>query len=275
MIDLHLHTTASDGRSTPEDLVREASAAGITVMAVTDHDTTAGVHRAQAAAREGGLVCLSGIEISAVHEGRDVHLLGYFLDPDEPALADFLAAQRAERRRRLVEILERLRGLGLPIDEAPLMAATLDGARSVGRPLVAAALVAAGCATDVTDAFDRYLGAGRPAFVARRGASPGQVIGRLHEAGAIVSLAHPGKQHLEALVPDLVAVGLDAVEAYHPDHDADLVARYLAIARTFNLAVSGGSDYHGPGSGRADALGRVGLPAEAFDDLASRIEPGA
>jgi predicted metal-dependent phosphoesterase TrpH len=270
VIDLHLHTTASDGRCTPDDLVDKAHAAGVTVMAVTDHDTLSGIPAARAAADARGITCYTGIEVSAVHQGRDVHVLGYFVDPDEPALRSFLAEQRHDRRRRLDEILERLARLGLPIDAAPLRRAAEDGSRSIGRPLIAAALVAAGHARDIQDAFDRLLAEGRPAFVVRQGRPPADVIALLHGAHGLVSLAHPGKLKLDAIIPSLADQGLDAIEAFHPDHNDDDVLRYLGMARDHKLAVTGGSDYHGPGSGRADALGRVGLPADQLDALLAR-----
>ncbi|MCC7008638.1 MAG: PHP domain-containing protein [Acidobacteria bacterium] len=270
MIDLHLHTTASDGRSSPEELAREAHAVGITIMAVTDHDTTAAIRRTQAAAADAGMVCIAGIEVTAVYRSKDVHILGYFIDPEATALLDFLSVQQQQRRRRLLEMLERLEGLGVAIDAGPLVAATAQDGRSVGRPLVAAALVAAGHAADIGDAFERFLADGRPAFVARRGSPPEEVVARIHEAGGLVSLAHPGKMGLDAMIPGLIDHGLDGIEAFHPDHTADDQARYIALADAHGLCVTGGSDYHGHGSGRVEGFGRVALPRERYDDLVAR-----
>jgi predicted metal-dependent phosphoesterase TrpH len=139
--------------------------------------------------------------------------------------------------------------------------------RALGRPLLARALVEAGYARSVQDAFDQFLAHGRPAFVERRGASPAEVVALLARAGGIAAVAHPGKQRLEATVRALADDGLAAVEVFHPDHDEQDVARYLQIAKECDLLVTGGSDYHGPGSGRESALGRVGLPAADFDRL--------
>lgn len=265
MIDLHLHTTASDGRSSPESLVEEARRAGVRVMAVTDHDTMAAWPAASAAAEAAGIACVAGIEITAVERGRDVHILGYFQDLDDAELSSFLATQRADRVRRLEAMVDRLATLGLDIDLPPLVGGAPG--RAVGRPLVAAALVAAGHVASIGEAFDRYLSPGRPAFVARAGASPEAVVGILGRANGIASLAHPGKMGDDRLVARLIDAGLPAIEVYHPDHTPEDRARYLGMARAAGLAVTGGSDYHGPGSGRSTALGQVSLPADEFDQL--------
>lgn len=271
MIDLHMHTTASDGRSAPAALVAEAVAHRIAVMAVTDHDTVAGLAAARAAAQEAGVTCHVGIEITSVDEGRDVHVLGYGFDPDHAELTTFLAAQRADRRRRLLAIGDRLAQLGVPID---LSEALADGARvegrSLGRPVAAAALVAAGHAQDIRDAFDRYLGAGQPAFIERIGPSPADVVALIRRAGGVASLAHPGKSERDHLIPALAEAGLDAIEVYHPDHERADVARYRKMARTLGVLTTGGSDYHGEGTPREPAFGRVHLPAADYARLAER-----
>jgi predicted metal-dependent phosphoesterase TrpH len=252
--------------------VRRLVAAGIRTCAITDHDTTAGSARAAAAAAAAGLRLITGIEITAVHDGADLHLLGYGFDPDHAELARFLETQRADRVRRVIDMIDRLATLGVSIDRRPLLEqATGATGRALGRPAIAKALVAGGHARDIGDAFERYLAVGRPAFVPRRGSAPADVIALVARAGGIVSFAHPGKLGLDDLMPALAARGLAAIEVFHPDHDAAAVARYLALARTLQIGVSGGSDYHGPKSGRAEALGTVTLPAEHFDDLLRRI----
>jgi predicted metal-dependent phosphoesterase TrpH len=265
VIDLHLHTTASDGRSSPADLVQEAYAAGIRTVAVTDHDTMAAVPAVQAAAAAAGMDFVPGIEVTAVHAGRDVHVLGYDLRTSDE-LEAFLTAQRAIRRQRIDAIGNRLTALGVPIDLSYLVSGGTQG-RSLGRPLVAAALVAAGHARDVSDAFDRWLAEGRPAFVERSGVGIVEVIARIRRAGGFASIAHPGKLKRDDLIPEMAAAGMSAVEVFHPDHDEDAVVRYRQLARTLRLVVTGGSDYHGPGTDRAHALGRVTLPADEYRDL--------
>ena len=272
MIDLHLHTTASDGRSSPEQLVAEAVSAGLTTIAVTDHDTTAGIAAVQDAASAHTLAIVPGIEITSVFHRRDVHILAYFIDPADVELAEFLARQREDRRRRFIQMLDVIDGLGLAIDQESLRAqAHLKSGRALGRPLLADALVRAGHAQSVADAFDRFLGEGRRAFVPRDGAAPATVVDLIRRSGGITSLAHPGKLGDDKLVASVIDAGVSAIEVHHPDHDAADTRRYHQLARTLRLLVTGGSDYHGPGSGRTAALGRVTLPAEDFAALASSI----
>jgi predicted metal-dependent phosphoesterase TrpH len=267
VIDLHLHTTASDGRSTPRELVTQAATAGLTIIAVTDHDTTAAFDEVRAAGAERGIEAISGIEITAVEKERDVHVLGYFVDPKDEELETFLSAQRDNRIARVREIGARLASLGLPVDiEAPLAEARRQSGRSVGRPQVARAMVAAGHVADTREAFDKWLARGCPGFVPRTGAAPETVIAVIHRAGGLASLAHPGKVHVDDRIPLYRDAGLDALEAFHSDHDAALVERYLALARSLGLLVTGGSDYHGdPAHGRPP--GSVTLPAGEWERL--------
>ncbi|HET7697726.1 MAG TPA: PHP domain-containing protein [Vicinamibacterales bacterium] len=267
MIDLHLHTTASDGTSTPSELVSQARSAGLSIFSITDHDTTSGLDAASVPARDAGLQLIAGIEITAVAGGRDVHMLGYFIDPATPRLRDFLLQQREDRLRRVHEIGARLAELGAPVDVGPIAADAARG-RSVGRPQIADALIAAGHVGDRDEAFARFLQAGGPAFVPRRGASPEAVIALIHDAGGLASLAHPGVTRRDDLLPALAAAGLDALEAVHADHDPASEARYRDLARTLGILVTGGSDFHGADAGhRVNALGQVTLPAEDFARL--------
>ena len=267
MIDLHLHTTASDGRCTPAELVDRAVSAGVTVMAVTDHDTTAAYAESRVLARARGVEAVAGIEITAVEEGRDVHVLGYFVDPDNAALARFLTRQRAQRVARIEAMGERLASLGVPVGLAPALArARSEPGWSIGRPEVARALVAAGHASDVQDAFDRFIATGRPAFVPRVGAPPETIFAAIHDAGGLASLAHPGLTGLDERIEGWTRAGLDAIEVYHSEHDAATTERYLHMARRLDLLVTGGSDFHGdPKHGHEP--GSVTLPIEAWDRL--------
>lgn len=267
MIDLHLHTTASDGRCTPHELVGRAFRAGVTVMAVTDHDTVAAIPDAQSAAKACGIEVITGIEITAIESGRDIHLLGYFIDPGDTDLAAFLATQRTQRMARVEELGARLAELGMPIDlESVLTQAREQPARSVGRPQVARAMVAAGYVADTREAFDRWLATGRPAFVPRRGAPPDQVINLVHRAGGLASLAHPGQTDVDSHIPAYVGAGLDAIEVYHPDHDTDAVERYRNVASRLKLLATGGSDFHGDADHGGEP-GVVALPAENWIQL--------
>ena len=245
-IDLHLHTTASDGRCSPRELVERAAAAGVDVMGVTDHDTTAGIDEVVAAARQHGIEVVAGIEITAVEDGRDVHVLGYFIDTSNAELEGFLSRQRAQRLERVRAIGDRLARLGMPIDITPLLAAGNDAAaRSVGRPLIARQMIAAGYVADTREAFDNWLAVGRPAFVPRAGAPAEEIIPIIHGASGIASLAHPGQTSVDGRIKAYVGSGLDAVEVFHPDHDQSATARYRSLASDFGLLVTGGSDFHG------------------------------
>jgi len=264
VIDLHVHTTASDGALSPSELVVRARAAHLSIIAITDHDTTAGSVAARASALEAGLELIPGIEISSVADGRDVHLLGYFIDPESPALVTFLQSQRAERLRRLTEMGRRLAALGCPIDVEPILEAFQSG-RSVGRPQIADALVRTGHAADRDDAFRRFLEFGAPGFVPRCGASPFDAIRVVHEAGGIISMAHPGLTRRDDLIASMAAAGLDALEARHSDHDEATEARYRALAAALGLVATAGSDFHGDSSHRAARLGGVTMPSADFE----------
>ena len=268
MIDLHLHTSASDGALPPADLVTRVARAGLTTISVTDHDTTGGLNGARDEARARGIRCIDGIEITAVEDERDTHVLGYFFDPANAALRIFLERQRADRIRRVRHMAERLAELGVPIDPEPLIARGLEEGRSVGRPHVAAALLARGYVQSWEEAFDRYLEKGRPAFVPRCGASAVEVVRVIHQAGGVASLAHPALSRIDPLIPQLAAAGLDAIEAAHTDHDPETEHRYRQLAAALRLAVTAGSDFHGDDGRHPSALGRISMT----DDELARLE---
>jgi 3',5'-nucleoside bisphosphate phosphatase len=274
MIDLHMHTTASDGRLSPAELVARAAAAGLTTISVTDHDTVAAIESATAAAAPLGIRVISGIEVTAVDNFRDVHMLAYFIDPANRPLADLLVKQRALRVSRVTEIADRLATLNVPVDvdNLLLMAAAHPGS-SVGRPQLARELVRAGHVQSVQEAFDKWLATGMPGFVPRTGPSPADVIDTIHAAGGIASFAHPGVTNRDDLIASLVDRGLDAIEVYHSDHTPEQVMGYRGLAMRHNLLVSGGSDFHGddpqkPGErSHRSTLGAITLPPEALEAL--------
>lgn len=281
-----MHTTASDGRLSPAELVTRAAAARLTTISVTDHDTVAAIAEVTAAAEASGMRVVPGIEITAVDQSRDVHMLGYFFDPHNDGLAAFLVNQRALRVSRVREISARLDALDMAIDvESLLMAAATRPGSSIGRPQIARALVHAGHVPSVQDAFELWLGGGRPAFVPRTGPSPADVVEIIHDAGGVASFAHPGVTRRDDLVAPLVDRGLDAIEAYHSDHTVEDTAAYQRMAARLGILVSGGSDFHGedpaaihaatgvsgrPGRPPRAAFGIVTLPQRAFDALQAR-----
>jgi predicted metal-dependent phosphoesterase TrpH len=271
MIDLHTHTDASDGRCSPSELVARAAAAGVDVLSVTDHDTLDACTAAAAACAAAGITFVPGIEITGVRDEVDVHVLGYFLDAASPGLRLFLTEQRQRRIDRVGRILAQLDALGLRLDADAILRPAMEHAgKSIGRPAVARALVKAGYVKSSNEAFASWLSRGRPGFIAREGAAPDVVIDRIHDAGGVASLAHPGLLRRDQWLAGLAASGLDAIEAHHTNHDEEATGRYRALARRLGLAVSGGSDYHADESHGSAHPGSVSLPADAFDRLRER-----
>ena len=271
MIDLHTHTTASDGRCTPAELVARASAAGVTVLSVTDHDTVEACDAVGNACALAGITFVPGIEITAVRDEVDVHVLGYFLDVRSSGLRVFLAEQRQRRIDRVGRILAQLGTLGLRLDSDAILRPAIDEPGiSIGRPAVARALVAAGYVKSSNEAFTAWLSRGRPGFVPREGAAPDNVIEQIHEAGGIASMAHPGLLRRDMWIAGFASSGLDAIEAYHTNHDEQLTGHYRSVAHRLGLCMSGGSDYHADESHGSAYPGSVALPDDAFEQLRAR-----
>ncbi len=267
--DLHVHSTASDGTLHPAELVRLALAAGIEIMAITDHDSVGGIAEALEAASGTGLRLIPAVELSAVHGALDVHFLAYFVDIGDDRLLEHLADLREARLRRaeaMVAILGQA-GYDLALDE--VLALSAGGA--VGRSHVARALVGAGHANDVGDAFRRLIGRGKPFYVAKDGRSPSEVLETVRATGGISVLAHPGVTGVDHLVPGLLESGLRGIEAYHADHTIEQRRRYATMASELGLLATGGSDYHGP-AGPGPGLGAVDLPDR---DVLALLDAGA
>lgn len=273
MIDLHLHTNVSDGHLGPGALVGACAAAGLRVISVTDHDTTAGWEEAAAAARALGLAFVPGVEITAVLDDTDVHVLGYFPFPRAPMLERFLEDQRQDRIRRVREIVGRLGALGVDLSlESVLRDVAAHPVRTIGRPQIADAMIARGYVADRNEAFDKYLALGRRAFVPRQGAAPDEVVGLITAAGGLPSLAHPGLLARDEILPSLILAGLPAIEVFHPEHDPETVQRYRRLAARSRLIVTGGSDFHGiEGGHRESMLGQVLLPEEDYGRFRERL----
>lgn len=269
MTDLHLHTTASDGRLSPADLVAAVAAAGIRVMAVTDHDTAAACGEVATLAAVRGITAITGIEITAVEEARDVHVLGYGFRADDPDLQTFLTVQRTRRRERAFEMARRLDAAGVPVDVDAMLAAMPHG-QSVGRPHIARALMAAGHVQSVSEAFDRFIGSHGPAYVRREGAPVRRVVEIVAQAGGLTALAHPGKSGIDERLRAFVDDGLPAIEVYHPDHSPSLRQRYRAFAEMHGLLMTGGSDFHGDPEQRRSP-GCAAVPETVWPALAARL----
>ncbi len=270
-VDLHAHSTASDGTATPTGAVEAAHRAGVVALALTDHDTLAGVPEAQVAADRLGLRLVPGVELSVHQEGVEVHLLGLHIR-DVAGLQAELEAIRDQRRLRAIAMVEKLAAAGAPIAIEAVLAEAAGGA--IGRPHVARALVAAGHVKDQRDAFDRFLAAGRPAYVDKARLEIADGIAMVHRAGGLAIIAHPGAEGRRERIEPLVPMGLDGLEVRHPSHSAEDVKRLDALAQHFGLVVSGGSDWHGAMQGPR-VLGAMRVPEawlEAQDArLAARV----
>jgi 3',5'-nucleoside bisphosphate phosphatase len=273
VIDLHLHTTASDGRSSPEQLVQAARRAGVRVLSVTDHDTVAGLDPVAAGCAEAGIEWVPGVEITSTREQVDVHVLGYFIDHHSPVLTSFLASQASDRVRRVREMIDKLRALGIDLDADMLLAAPdRSGGGWVGRPLLARALVRQHAVRSTREAFDTYLAEGGAAWVPRRAPDPADVIALIHRARGIASLAHPGLTGHDEWIPSMAAAGLDALEVYYAEHSPQLTTHYRILAERLGLEMSGGSDYHGDPAYGPARPGSVSLPDQAFEGLRLKLQ---
>ena len=269
LIDLHSHSLASDGQYAAAEVAARARQAGLSVWGLCDHDTVAGLPAAAAAAAVHGLRLVPGIELSAFLERREIHLLGHFVDPAHPALAafeDFLAGHRRERVRQMVA---RLAALGVHVTEEAIL--RVSGGKTIGRPHVARAIVEAGGAASVRDAFDRWLGEGKPAYVQRYRLEAADAVALVRGAGGTVTIAHPGVSRLEvAEVARLAAAGVAGIEAIHPDQNPSVREKYERAAAASGLVVTAGSDFHGPDVSPDRHLGMVTMAEAALAALEAR-----
>ena len=245
-VDLHMHSTASDGSVAPADVVAAAHQAGLSAIALTDHDTVDGIIEAQAAGQALGVRVVAGVELSAVDDGEEIHVLGLHLTHPEHIAAALVELKEA-RRDRAKTTVEKLNSLGIPVTLEAVFAAAGDGA--VGRPHIAKALVAGGWARDFRDAFDKWLGNGRPACIEKRTVTFEEAARLIHDAGGLAVYAHPGGGASRADLDALAALGLDSVEVRHPSHTVDEVVRLAALTDELGLVPSGGSDWHGAAEG--------------------------
>ncbi len=273
-IDLHLHSLESDGRLSPGDLVELAHRNGVRRLALTDHDTTAGVAAARSAGGRLGVEVIAGIELNTDIPGNEVHVLGFFLDLDQPAFQARLEEFRAGRLGRAEAMVAKLGALGFPIAWERVRALAGEGA-AVGRPHVAQALLEAGHVASIPEAFERFIGRNGPAYADRAKLLPQEAIELIHSVDGLAVLAHPLEgEGVEQLIPELAAAGLDGVECYYQGYDPAQVGRLVELTRAHGLVPTGGSDYHGfPMSGMTEVRnepGSVEIPAELLDELQER-----
>jgi predicted metal-dependent phosphoesterase TrpH len=274
VIDLHCHSTASDGLLAPAEVVRVAAEVGLTTIALTDHDTTAGLAEATRAGMALGVRVIGGCEFSVQASWGEMHLLGYFLAPDDPAIEAFLVEARADRERRARGMVSRLAALGVAITSDDVLQESDGGA--IGRPHVARALHRLGHVQTIQQAFDRYIGRGRPAFVDKVLPTLREVADLVHARGGIVSAAHLKYHGTKATLAVLRDEGLDAVETRHPSHDGERVAEITEAAMALDLARTGGSDWHGEMDplGTHAMLGAMQVPEAWLEVLEARRPTG-
>lgn len=268
--DLHTHTNASDGVLSPTALVRRAAERGIEVLSVTDHDTVGGLEPASGTAQETGIHLVVGIELSVTLDEEEIHVLAYGFEPGHTGLRKHLEAMKEARRKRAWEIVRRLRDRGVEVEDDGLQAA-IASARAVGRPHVAAALVRAGHVDTPGEAFERYLGRGKPGYVAKPAFAADKAFALVHDAGGVGVLAHPGHWTSGTQVRRLVDAGLDGLETRHPSHDASLRGYYDRLASGYDLFTTGGSDYHGRTEEEEMHFGTVGMSRSAWERFRTAI----
>lgn len=262
--DLHVHSTASDGTLTPEQLVALALERGVSVLAIADHDSVAGIPAALAASHDSSLTCIPAVELSAVVAGLDVHVLGYFIDHEDADLTTQLVDLREARMNRARTILSTLGEAGFAVTLHDVLELTDGGA--IGRSHIARALVARGHAVTVKEAFERFIGRDRPFYVAKDVRTPAEVIATIRAAGGLAVVAHPGVSGLDDHLDQLIADGLGGIEAFHADHAPAQQARYADLAARHGLITTGGTDFHGPDAPNPQ-LGSQQLPAESIAAL--------
>jgi predicted metal-dependent phosphoesterase TrpH len=266
--DLHAHTTASDGQQSPEEVIRLATQALLDVIAITDHDTTAGISSAQLASN-GLIEVIPGIEIGSRTRDDEIDILGYFIDPAHVGLQTRLDFFRRNRTERGQQIVERLWRLGLPVGWPSVLA--FAGGDIVGRPHIAQAMVEAGHVASVKAAFELYLGSDKPGYIARETLSPEGAIELIHAAGGAAVLAHPVYvRDFPAVVERLAPAGLDGIEVNYPDHTPELQAQVRELAQQFGLIMTGGSDFHGLNMTGKAMLGTAVAPPGAVEALRER-----
>lgn len=267
--DLHAHTTASDGMYAPAEVVRRAKLAGLTAIAITDHDTVAGVEEAVEAGEQAGIMVVPGAEISTVTAGSDIHVLAYYTDNSDSQWLERLAWIGSARERRNEAIVHKLQELGIEISMADVLEAAPGKEGSIGRPHIAGALIRKGIVSDMNEAFAKYLGAGAKAYVQVQSITTADALRWIREAGGVSVIAHPGLYERDELLEQWVRDGVRGIEAYHSDHTPEAAERYRAFAEQHGLLITGGSDFHGERGGVSfhGALGSSGVELLVADQL--------
>lgn len=268
-VDLHLHTTFSDGVYTPSEVVMKAKSSGLTTISITDHDSIGGIEEAKTSGDALNIDVIPGIELSSNFDDTEVHILGYFIDYKNKELLNSITEFQEERYNRAIRIVGKLNQMKIPIDiETVLEQVSGD---SVGRPHIANALVKDGHAYSYYEAFDKYIGCGRPAYEHKWNFSPEEIIRLIAQAGGLSFIAHPGKLISENIIFRLIKAGIDGIEVFHPSHTPDLVYHYRGIVNEYCLLESGGSDFHGDHRGDEHVLGQYVVSKTIVDVMRRRL----
>lgn len=251
--DLHMHTTFSDGMLSPYELVKKCKQRGLSVIAITDHDSVGAFPDAIAYGKEFGVEVIPGVELSAMHGDRDIHILGYFLDYTNQHLLEYLEFFRIERVKRAERIVAKLNSINVPLTMDAVMGRAGKGA--VGRPHIASAMVDEGFITNYQEAFEKFIGNGGPAYERKFHVTPEEAIKLISSSGGLSFLAHPGKYTSDEAINQLIKDGLDGIEVIHPSHSPSDSAHFRGVAGEYFLLESGGSDFHGGKKNDEDVLG--------------------
>lgn len=269
-VDLHLHSTASDGTLRPAEVVQLAKSRGLTTLALTDHDTTDGLAEAIEAGRSIGLEVIVGLEINSEDDQIDAHFLAYGLDRSNAPLQDQLLAIQDARVGRAKGMIKKLAEMNMSVEWERVLKYAGD-AKSIARPHIARAMIEAGYVSSLQEAFDKYISDDGPAYVHRLKLTPQEVIDLVHGAGGAIVLAHPAHAHTTHLIPQFVDLGLDGVEVYYSDHTEAMRAELLSLSQQYDLIVTGGSDFHSPGDQSHAELGSIFVPDEVVPRLKAQI----
>lgn len=268
MYDLHVHSTVSDGLLSPEEVVEAAFQSDLKGFSLTDHDTLGGIKLARdyLAERKWPLVFVPGIELNTDFQESETHILGYFIHYEDEKLGKRLRQIWSARYERAMKMVERLRIMGLNISFEQVQ--RIARGDLIGRPHIAKALLEKGYVFSIKEAFQKYIGRGKPAYVPRYKFTPEEAIALIKDAGGVSVLAHPGLVREQDAIPQIIEMGIEGIEVYYPEHSEEQIAEYIALARRKGLLITGGSDFHGIGSGESRGrLGCAGISQAEFDEL--------
>jgi 3',5'-nucleoside bisphosphate phosphatase len=268
--DLHIHSNFSDGLLSPEEIVRKARDAGLTVIAITDHDTVDGIGPAIAEGEKVGVKVIPGIEFTTDTKDNEIHVLGYYIDYKAQWLQQLLLKIREDRKNRIYKIVDKLKEQGVDISAQEVLALAENG--SAGRPHVARMLIQKGIVKNIPEAFNRFLVRGAPAYIPHFRLTPSEAVQTIVKAGGIPVYAHPAVSNSDEIIPELMANGLAGIEVFYGKHSDAQVKHYRALAEKYGLLMTGGSDFHGFGTGRDVSLGAAQLPDERISAMEEHLK---